>query len=484
MSHHHAGARLTALVGITVAAGLAAGQAAAEPRFLRSVEPLGDPRGYCLDVPGFGESLMLDGAVQTHSCKYDRPGFYVDELIERDSQGRLHWTNYERCLAAAELEPGAVLESVACDADAAHAWRLHDDARLTPARRPELCLTLSPERQYAGTDVMTVPAYSSRGVTLETCATAASHRQAWRWSDPHAQTTRHADTLRDDIPPDVAERLRELGTGIDPGAVAELYAPMTRAYGPADVDVEGPVSYGPDARHRLEVYTGTHRDAPGPVPVVVLVHGGGFTGGGLESLSHAATHFAGLGFVAVNITYPLAPEHEWPAGAEAVARAVEWVEANIAERGGDPDRVVLFGHSAGGTHVADYVFRPSIVPERTPRVAGAIIASAPLDADRAAFGAYYGEGSGSAGDKAVLGNIERATLPVLITVAELDTPLAHRSAAALYDRLVNERGATPRLRQIPGHKHISYITAIGTGDRLFLEEALDFVSIAAGEGSE
>lgn len=474
--------RISIAVVAASAAALAAAEAAAEPRFLRSDEPLGDPRGYCLDVPGFGESLMLDGPVQTHSCKYDRPGFYEDELIERDAEGRLHWTSYDRCLAAAALEPGAAVESVACDADAAHAWRLHDDARLTPAGRPDLCVTLASEREYAGTDVMTVPAYSSRGVTLEACATAASHRQAWRWSDPHAQTTYHADTLRDDIPPDVAERLYELGTSIDPAAVAELYAPLARDYGPADVDVDGPVSYGPDARHRLQVYTGRHRDAPGPVPVIVLVHGGGFTGGNLDALRHAATHFAGLGFVAVNITYPLAPEHEWPAGAEAVARAVEWVEANIAEYGGAPDRVVLLGHSAGGTHVADYVFRPSVASDGGPRVAGAIIASAPLDADRGAFGAYYGEGSGSAADKAVLGNIEDASVPVFIAVAERDTPLAHRSAAALYDGLVNTHGATPRIRQIPGHKHISYITAIGTGDRLFLEEALDFVSIATGTG--
>lgn len=462
-----------------LALALAAAPGAAEPRFMRSVDTLGDPRGYCLDVPGFGDSLDLDAPVQTHSCKYDRPGFYDDELLELTSEQRLRWTNYERCLAAAELEAGAALESRACDSQAAHEWALHDDGRLTPASAPELCVTLADERTVAGTDLMTVPPYSSRGVSVEPCSANAGHRQAWRWSGPHEQTTYNANTLRDDIPADVQARLRELGPEIDPAGVEEIYGAMTRRFGPADVDVEGPVSYGPDERHSLEVYTGTHRVAPGPVPVVVLVHGGGFVGGGLGSLRHAAMHFAGLGFVAVNVTYPLAPDHEWPAGAEAVARAVGWVHENIGEHGGDPDNVVLLGHSAGGTHVADFVFRPGILPEGTPPVAGAIIASAPVQAQPGAFDAYYGDDSQDLADKTVIGNIERSTIPVLLTVAELDPVMAHRSAAELLDRLVNDHGATPRIRQIPGHKHISYISAIGTGDRLFLEEALDFIAITA-----
>lgn len=459
---------------------LAAAPGAAEPRFVRSVEPLGDPRGYCLDVPGFGASLDLEAPVQTHSCKYDRPGFYDDELLELDAEGRMHWTNYERCLAAASLELGAVIVSVDCDSDDAHPWRLHPQGRLTPASRPELCVTLSAEREYAGTDVLTLPAYSSRGVRLERCATAASHRQAWRWSDPHEQTTFNADTLRDDIPPEVAASLRELGREIDPRAVAELYAPMTRQFNSADVDVDGPLSYGPGERERLEVYTGANRQAPGAVPVVVLVHGGGFTRGGLESMRHVATHLAGLGLVAVNITYPLAPDQEWPAGAVSVGRAIEWVKENVAAYGGNPESVVLFGHSAGGTHVADFIFRPSLTDGTAPRVDGAILASAPLEANRDAFSAYYGDSSAPS-EQAVLDNIESTTTPVLVTVAELDPVLAHRSAAALVDRLVNEHGALPRMRQLPGHKHVSYITAIGTGDRLFLEEALDFITIVTSE---
>ena len=59
--------------------------------------------------------------------------------------------------------------------------------------------------------------------------------------------------------------------------------------------------------------------------------------------------------VGVTMTYRLAPQHQWPAGAQDVGQAVAWVAQNIGEYGGDPSRVVLAGHSAGATHVAGYL---------------------------------------------------------------------------------------------------------------------------------
>ena len=60
------------------------------------------------------------------------------------------------------------------------------------------------------------------------------------------------------------------------------------------------------------------------------------------------------GWVGVNMTYRYAPEVQWPAGAEDVAAAVAWLRGNIAAYGGDPDRIIVAGNSAGATHVADF----------------------------------------------------------------------------------------------------------------------------------
>ena len=144
------------------------------------------------------------------------------------------------------------------------------------------------------------------------------------------------------------------GATIDPQATMAIYADAVRAFSPADVTVSDEISYGPNERHLLRVYEGVNRNPPGGgrgAPVIVLVHGGGFRGGSLNSLQHVATHFAGLGFVAVNITYPLSPEHTWPSGADAVAAAVEWISENISDYRGDTGRIFLMGHSAGG-HLA------------------------------------------------------------------------------------------------------------------------------------
>ncbi len=212
--------------------------------------------------------------------------------------------------------------------------------------------------------------------------------------------------------------------------------------------------------------------------MLVLVHGGGFRGGNLNSLHHVATHFAGLGFVTVNITYPLSPEHTWPSGADAVARAVDWVGKNIGDYRGDAERIYLMGHSAGGNHVANYVFRPSL-SSGTTQVAGAILASPALELDAGApaepYSHYFNVDSRPWSEIRLLDNIESASVPVLITVAQFDPEPFHKSTAQLYGQLIGEFGARPRLRQIPGHGHISYITAIGTSDRLFVEEALDFM---------
>ena len=215
-------------------------------------------------------------------------------------------------------------------------------------------------------------------------------------------------------------------------------------------------------------------------PILLLVHGGGFSRGNLSNLSaHAATHFAGLGFVAVNMTYPLAPEHTWPSGAEAVHAAVEWIHANIGDYRGNPAQLYVYGHSAGGNHVANYVFRPSLSSTQGDRVAGAILASPALqlpDAPDEVGSDYYAVDGRTLAEMRVLDNIETATsIPVLITVAEFDPRSFHRSTAQLLTRLIEDFGAQPRLRQMQGHGHISYVSAIGTSDRLLEEEVVDFM---------
>jgi acetyl esterase/lipase len=287
------------------------------------------------------------------------------------------------------------------------------------------------------------------------------------------------DTLRERMPAHIAEQIREMGRVIDPPGTFAMYANEPRRFGPDDVDVSDEIAYGPHARHRLQVYVGRERDPSTPAPVILLVHGGGFVGGSLNSFVDGATHFAGLGFTVVNMTYPLAPENRFPAGPEAVGLAMNWTRDNIADHGGDPARIFVLGASAGATHVANYVFMPSLLPDGTAEPAGAILYSPNFVVDfdnPQAASVYYGDDIDAIRDMLVVpGNIERTSIPVLTTVAELDPPVFHQSAARLYHELINDHGVLTRLRQLSGHNHISVQASIGTDDTIFVEEVLDFI---------
>lgn len=101
---------------------------------------------------------------------------------------------------------------------------------------------------------------------------------------------------------------------------------------------------------RLDVYEPTDRD--GPLPVAVLVRGGGFLVGDKGEFARQAIDFATDGYLVVEPQYRLAPEHQFPAALTDVRAAIEWVRSSGEEYGAAPDRVAMIGHSAGANLVA------------------------------------------------------------------------------------------------------------------------------------
>jgi acetyl esterase/lipase len=110
------------------------------------------------------------------------------------------------------------------------------------------------------------------------------------------------------------------------------------------------LAYGDDPAQRLDVWGPEH-----PVvdaPVLVQVHGGGWTGGDKAvSASPLLAYLVEQGWVCVTVNYRLGPQERWPAMVVDVKRALAWVRAHIAGHGGDPGFVTISGGSAGG-HLA------------------------------------------------------------------------------------------------------------------------------------
>src|SRR5574343_1319622 len=142
--------------------------------------------------------------------------------------------------------------------------------------------------------------------------------------------------------------LREGRLGIDPQGTQQLFAPLWAQQDRSGVRFTTDLAYGPDARHRLDVYqpdtghTATH--AP---PVVVFVHGGGFVRGDKSERIPVGVALAQAGCVVVVPNYRLGPTHRWPAGAEDVASVVAWVVSHAHLHGATPNGCLWWANRQG-----------------------------------------------------------------------------------------------------------------------------------------
>jgi acetyl esterase/lipase len=97
-------------------------------------------------------------------------------------------------------------------------------------------------------------------------------------------------------------------------------------------------------RHVLDVYSPSHAKN---LPVVFWIHGGGWQTGDKSSIQVKPTAFMDKGFVFVSTNYRLLPSVDMETIVRDIARSIHWVHEHIADYGGDPDRLLVMGHSAG-----------------------------------------------------------------------------------------------------------------------------------------
>ena len=98
------------------------------------------------------------------------------------------------------------------------------------------------------------------------------------------------------------------------------------------------------ARHVLDIYTPAGAKN---LPVVFWIHGGGWQTGDKANVQEKPAWFTKKGFVFVSINHRLLPEVEMEVLVRDVAKAFGWMRKHIAEHGGDPNRVLVGGHSSG-----------------------------------------------------------------------------------------------------------------------------------------
>ena len=283
------------------------------------------------------------------------------------------------------------------------------------------------------------------------------------------------------VPPPIQQQLLAIGRVVDPAATAPLYAPLQQHEPYAGVQLARSQSYGPDPRHLLDVFSSASAGAA--APVLVFLHGGAFTGGerrkpGSPFYDNIMLWAVKSGMVGVNMTYRLAPGHQWPAAQQDVGAALAWIKRHIAAFGGDPARIVLAGHSAGATHVAQYLAHPRFHAVAGGGVAGAAMLSGLFDTTTAQASAplqaYFGSDSALYAERSALPGLARSKVPMLLAYAELDPPDFRAQSERAHAALLGA-GLRPQLLQLMGHSHMSEVYAINTADRSLSDPLAAFV---------
>ena len=222
-------------------------------------------------------------------------------------------------------------------------------------------------------------------------------------------------------------------------------------------------AYGPNARHRLDVWVPRGKSSQS-LPVVVFFYGGGWNMGERGDYGFAGRAFAAQGFVAIVADYRLVPDVRFPAFIQDGALAVKWARDNAALHGGDPKRISLAGHSAG-SHIAAmlsldrHYLRDAGVDPGVIRAAALL--SGPYD--------FYPFTEPRGRD--AMGNWPRPAETQPISFARADAPpmlLIHGTADTVVRPHNSERlaaklrqlGAPVTLRLYPGKSHIDTIKSL------------------------
>jgi acetyl esterase/lipase len=169
-----------------------------------------------------------------------------------------------------------------------------------------------------------------------------------------------------------AERIRSAARGaLDPLRLFAAVSPKDPAR-----RVGRAVAFGPEARHRLDVYAPRRRTPAAPPPVAVFYYGGSWDSGGRADYNWVGRALASRGFLTVVPDYGLHPAVRYPDFLADSALAVRWVQDHAAAFGGDPERIVLVGHSAGAYNAAmvaldhRYLQAAGVEPARVRALAG------------------------------------------------------------------------------------------------------------------
>ena len=231
------------------------------------------------------------------------------------------------------------------------------------------------------------------------------------------------------------------------------------------------------------------KSAESAVPCVIVIHGGGWDSGRRDELATLDHWIADRGFAVVAIDYRLAPRWIWPAQAEDLRVAIEFVKAHARQMGINPKKLVLFGRSAGGQIATAYAYQV-----RDSAVRGVVAFYSPHDLRFAWIYArpddvlnsalllqqYTGGTPDTAGkvydSASALLHVSPDCPPTLLVHGELDTLVWNRQSERL-SRVLERKGVRHLFLSLPWATHAFDYNLTGPGGQLATYALQDFLTV-------
>ena len=217
-----------------------------------------------------------------------------------------------------------------------------------------------------------------------------------------------------------------------------------------------------EGKHKLDIYVPKGKSN---FPVVVFYHGGSWRSGDRSQYPALANRFAKEGIGVVVPSYRLMPANAHPAQIDDATASLDWVIHNIAQHGGDPKRIYVVGHSAGG-HLAAYL---GLNEKFWPNLKGVLPLSGVYDVSSIA--GFKSDGV----SPSPIQHVRSGAPPFLVEYCENDYPSLPLQARQ-FDEALRKAGNSSQLLYVPGENHISEIVNVWKDDDPIAIAVLEFIA--------
>ncbi|WP_245622289.1 alpha/beta hydrolase [Devosia epidermidihirudinis] len=222
------------------------------------------------------------------------------------------------------------------------------------------------------------------------------------------------------------------------------------------------IPYADGPRHRLDIYAPEQRGAS--APVVFFIYGGGWNRGERSDYQFVGRALAARGFITVIADYRLVPEVQYPAFLEDSASALRWVQDNIAQYGGDTNRLFLAGHSAGAYNATMLALDPSFLRDYgvTMPILGVAALSGPYDFYPFEYGEVrdaFGSAPNPEGTQPI--NLVTSGIPPMYLATGTTDPIVRMQNTERFAQKLKASGVWVTTRYYEGFGHMEPVIAMG-----------------------